>query len=981
MWLNFLPIYDKEQKIFDFAQIRDAQYHMALYECLAELKYKHIALLKKRQIASSYFHCGKLINGFWFEEGFIGKIGASLKDYINEKGIWPFLDEYANFLDTHTAWTRPRNPGKIFAWQQKVEITQNGKKQSIGLKSRLSGMSFEKDPTNGVGGPVSIFYHEEGGIAPKADITYGYIESALNSGQVTTGLFIIAGSVGELDQCGPLKDFILHPEANEILGVETNLLDDKGTIGLCGLFIPEQWSMLPFIDKYGNSLVKEALASIMSKRAQLKIDLSPERYQLHISQHPTNIAEAFASRKVSKFATHLIQAQLKRIEDKEIPYEILDLDRDNNGKIQAKESKKIPISEFPFNKKSLNKESALVVWERPIKDAPWGTYYASVDPVGEGKAEYVCNMVHTPKGQKKIGDVKPGDFVIGSLGFPVKVLQIYPQGVKSLYRVSFSDNTSILVCKEHLWQVELNGGTRGSIVLNTEQLMDKSGIVTLPGTGKNKLKNYKFSTYFKRPNGGFRWKIPLVKQIQYSKSKIILDAYALGLLLGDGSITGRGICFSSADQILIDELCQRTGLIARKVGKYDYRITTGKYGNHNPVTSILRKLRLMGTNSHTKFIPDQYKYASVNNRLALLQGLMDTDGYAGNHGAEYSTVSKQLAKDVASIVQSLGGVAPIRVKKGKNCISYNVRIKLPDSIIPFKLDRKIATYQIPSKYPAVRYITDISYEKDDEAVCLSVDSTDNLYVTEHAIVTHNTTTSDSLCSIIIYQIPTEVTKIKQDGSRETFIEGDKVVATWCGRYDDINDTHEFLELIIEWFNAWTIVEANVSLFILYMISKRKQKYLVPKDQIIFLKELSSNGSTHQDYGWKNTGTMFKTHLINYPINFVKEVIHEDFDDNGKVIKSIMGVTRIPDPMILKEMLAYQEGVNVDRLIAFTALIAFVKLQVANRGYRKIVEQSKQNLENSKEIYKLKERSPYRNIGKSPNSTNSKPQRSPFRNLR
>jgi len=91
MWLNFLPIFDKEEKKYGFAKVRDAQYHMALYEILAELNNQHSAILKKRQIASSYFHMAKVINQYWFEEGSICKIGASLKDYINDKGSWKFF--------------------------------------------------------------------------------------------------------------------------------------------------------------------------------------------------------------------------------------------------------------------------------------------------------------------------------------------------------------------------------------------------------------------------------------------------------------------------------------------------------------------------------------------------------------------------------------------------------------------------------------------------------------------------------------------------------------------------------------------------------------------------------------------------------------------------------------------------------------------------------------------------------------------------
>ena len=98
MQINFLPIFDKELNDYLFPRIWDVQYHMALYECLAELFNKHAAILKKRQIASSYFHCAKLINQYWFEKGAKLKMGASLKDYINEKGSWKFLQEYAAFL-------------------------------------------------------------------------------------------------------------------------------------------------------------------------------------------------------------------------------------------------------------------------------------------------------------------------------------------------------------------------------------------------------------------------------------------------------------------------------------------------------------------------------------------------------------------------------------------------------------------------------------------------------------------------------------------------------------------------------------------------------------------------------------------------------------------------------------------------------------------------------------------------------------------
>jgi hypothetical protein len=574
MWINFLPIYNKEVARFTFADIRDAQYHMALYEELAKHSYKHAAILKKRQIASSYFHAGKMINMFYFEEGSVSKMAGSLKDYINEKGTWRFLEEYRNFLNTHTAWYRPCNPDKVLNWEQRIEVNQGGKKRDVGLKSVIFGLALEKDPTNGVGGPCTLFYHEEAGIAPKMNMTVEYLLPAMKSGMTYTGMFVAAGSVGDLEQCEPLKEMIMNPIAKDVLAVETNLVNAEGEIAECGLFIPEQWSMLPCIDEYGNSQVERALEMILEERLEWKKNLKPEDYQLRISQKPINIEEAFAYRKVSKFPLHLLTKQIRRIEDGEYFREFVDLSRDESGKIVAKDSRKLPISDFPISPKTVDKEGVVVVYERPSKDPAFGTYYASIDPVSEGK----------------------------------------------------------------------------------------------------------------------------------------------------------------------------------------------------------------------------------------------------------------------------------------------------------------------------------------------------------------TTTSDSLCSIFVYKTAQEVTKHKADGSIEQHIERDKIVAAWCGRYDDLNNTHERLEMIIDWYNAWTIVENNISLFIQYMISRRKQRYLVPKNQILFLKELSSNTNVYQEYGWRNVGTLFKTNLISYAIQFLEEEMDVETMADGTIVKTSFGIERIPDIMLLREMAAYREGLNVDRLVAFCAFVSFYKVK-------------------------------------------------------
>jgi SNF2 family DNA or RNA helicase len=135
---------------------------------------------------------------------------------------------------------------------------------------------------------------------------------------------------------------------------------------------------------------------------------------------------------------------------------------------------------------------------------------------------------------------------------------------------------------------------------------------------------------------------------------------------------------------------------------------------------------------------------------------MDTDGhcmYSNNDnfvGTEFSTISKQLCDDIVEIVHTLGGVARIKTRiptyihkgvKMKGKLAYRVNIKLPLGMNPFRLKRKADRYKTPKKYPTGRYIKNIEKIGFEETVCISVDSPDKLYVTEHCIVTHNTTST------------------------------------------------------------------------------------------------------------------------------------------------------------------------------------------------------------------------------------------------
>jgi hypothetical protein len=378
------------------------------------------------------------------------------------------------------------------------------------------------------------------------------------------------------------------------------------------------------------------------------------------------------------------------------------------------------------------------------------------DDMGLGKFLSNDTLIYTPSGVKKMGDIKIGDVVIGSDGKPTKVIGVFPQGKKGIYKMTFNDGYSILSGDEHLWSVSSpnygnnrkNERRKKSLVLSTKQMYE-GGKIKIKGDGHNQDKIYEIETYYKSSNGNNKWQIPIVKPIQFENNyELPIDPYLLGLGLGDGSFKGKNIRFS-VHKDDYDELFNSFNLKENKSQQ-------NKRNGFINVNDSLFKLNLEDKRSYNKFIPDIYKYTSIENRLAILQGLMDTDGHCmiskngSFNGTEFSTISEKLCDDVAEIAHTLGGICRKKSRRSfykKNgikveCnISYRLNIKLPNGMNPFRLKRKSDRYIEPKKYPTGRYISKIEKCGEDECTCISVDAPDKLYVAEHCVVTHNTTST------------------------------------------------------------------------------------------------------------------------------------------------------------------------------------------------------------------------------------------------
>lgn len=292
---------------------------------------------------------------------------------------------------------------------------------------------------------------------------------------------------------------------------------------------------------------------------------------------------------------------------------------------------------------------------------------------GLGKGQPYGSLVLTPEGCKKIEELGLSDRVFARDGKDYKLLGIYPKAEIPTYRFYYSDGTSAVFDIEHLHFCRTNNDRqRGKDwrVLSTSEILNDYPI-RYGNDGKSRNLD-----------------VPVVQPINFPESQLLIHPYIVGVLLGDGHLSGN-VSISSGDAEIVDlvqSLLPR-GLWLKKKGLYEYRIMTGLTGTRkHPFRSHLDELGLLGLRSHNKFIPKTYLFSSVEQRLWLLRGLLDTDGYIRDTCQYYST-SEQLADDVRFLLQSLGCCPTKSVKKTpkRDCHTLTFSMKGAN---PFLLARK-----------------------------------------------------------------------------------------------------------------------------------------------------------------------------------------------------------------------------------------------------------------------------------------------------
>ena len=366
---------------------------------------------------------------------------------------------------------------------------------------------------------------------------------------------------------------------------------------------------------------------------------------------------------------------------------------------------------------------------------------------GLGKALPNSTIIPTPAGWRRVSDIRVGDYLFDAFGKPTKVLGVYPQGKKDVWQVVFKDGRTAKCCDEHLWSYNTNSQKANA------KINRKFYTKTLKEIMQEPLQN---------ANGAYRILVPMQKAIEYPSKKHYLPPYVMGLLLGDGSFrqqeTNKALQFSSQDMELPNAVGEAMQWIVKKGSNnnYSWYFATKENQEHQRdkiniwVEDVLKEHpELININSKEKFVPREYIEDSIDNRYALLQGLLDTDGSVDAKGrVSYYTTSTNLRDNVVEIARSLGFKTHTFVDEHKETsVGYVITFQgqPEDKKKLFRLSRKkqiidqyasnSARFEANTHNPIVE-IKNLGYS--EEMTCFYVDNSEHLFLTEDFIVTHNT---------------------------------------------------------------------------------------------------------------------------------------------------------------------------------------------------------------------------------------------------
>lgn len=445
---------------------------------------------------------------------------------------------------------------------------------------------------------------------------------------------------------------------------------------------------------------------------------------------------------------------------------------------------------------------------------------------GGGKMICLDSSICTPFGFRKLRDIKVGDIITNPNGGGMqKVIYLHPIEEHDFYRIHFVDETYTDCSEGHLWLCHQSRMKPKRVKYNENISLDKIWVT-----------KDMFEWYAKKKKGmynGTHLIIPLTDPVRFTVGchKPEIDPYIIGALIGDGciadSLVSKGIVeFINKDQ----EIIERFRSLGYDMSHFHFRGDSG-VGYYtiysDKLINYLKKIGIAGNKSINHFIPKVYTHASVEDRIKLMQGLIDTDGYVDDRGhISYTTISEQLAEDVAWVVRSLGGVATIKKDKVgykndegvyiecNDAYTVYIRTKINPDLCGISRKKERARYEFNGGVSELgKRIVDIEYIGKQKSRCITVDDPSGLYVIDNFTVTHNSYIGCCWLALSCMQF-NGIRMVVARKIRKTLLE-----TTWCTLMDVLSswglkrDVHYHinnLSYTVTFWNGSTIIAMDLA---------------------------------------------------------------------------------------------------------------------------------------------------------------------------
>lgn len=334
---------------------------------------------------------------------------------------------------------------------------------------------------------------------------------------------------------------------------------------------------------------------------------------------------------------------------------------------------------------------------------------------GTGKSLLNSILIPSPiseTGYIRMGDIKVGDYVYDRKGRPTKVLGVFPQGPREVFEIKFTDGRKILADGEHLFSYYT---AKQKLKYDNNQY--KNGVPNFKTNSVNELLELGVTTQEANGQSKVKFYLPMNEAVERTPKEFNLQPYELGTLLSDS------------------------------------------YFDNDKLSEIPE---LINCDSHDKFIPNDYKLGSIEQRWNLIKGLFDADGNIANDKSfdvTYASISEKLISDIQEVLWSLGVMSTIVDDNEQSGYTLQIKSQSNEKNRFFSLPRKLEICDLAEKQDAhkkrikkfnfvgIESITKLSTKED--MTCILVDNDEHLFLAgrEH-IVTHNTETTKAICETL-----------------------------------------------------------------------------------------------------------------------------------------------------------------------------------------------------------------------------------------